>query len=216
MFARLGSWCFRRRWVVVIAWVVGVLVVGATSSAMGGNFGQDFTPSGFESTNGLDTLERGDRRLRRGHPRHDRVPRRAGGRRPRGRGADDGAVHDRQAIAADPDVDLSDPAFDWLSDEQRDALEAADLELWEGMTLASPYEPTPEPQVATEGPERRQDRLRVARGAGHRLGRRLRPSPSPCRSSSRRSTACRSSSAGPPSASSRSPSPRPSVSPSRS
>src|SRR3546814_6025488 len=57
MFARLGSWCFRRRKTVAIAWVVGIVVVGSISGAVGGSFGQDFTTPGWESTRGLDTLE---------------------------------------------------------------------------------------------------------------------------------------------------------------
>src|SRR3546814_11502474 len=57
MFARLGSWCFRRRKTVAIAWVVGIVVVGSISGAVGGSFGQDFATPGWESTRGLDTLE---------------------------------------------------------------------------------------------------------------------------------------------------------------
>ena len=106
MFARLGSWCFRRRWVVVIAWVVGVLAFGATSSAMGGAFGQDFTPSGFESTHGLDVLEEETGGFGAGIP--GTIVFRAE------QGVDDPEVEARmtqlfttvQAIADDPDVDL--------------------------------------------------------------------------------------------------------------
>ena len=57
MFARLGSWCFRKRRRVAVLWVLAVLVVGGISSGIGGNFGQDFEPPGFESTRGLDVLE---------------------------------------------------------------------------------------------------------------------------------------------------------------
>ena len=151
MFARLGSWCFRRRWVVVIGWVVAVIVFGATSGAMGGAFGQDFTPSGFESTHGLDVLEEETGGFGAGIP--GTIVFRAE------QGVDDPEVEARmtelfttvQEIAADPSVDLD--TFEWLSDAQRTTLEEADLAAWEGMTLASPYGPTPEPQVATEGPE---------------------------------------------------------------
>src|SRR6188472_3018957 len=57
MFARLGSWCFRKRRLVAVFWVVAVVVIGAVSSAVGGNFGQDFEPPGFESTRGIETLQ---------------------------------------------------------------------------------------------------------------------------------------------------------------
>ena len=132
-------------------WVVGVIAFGISSSAMGGAFGQDFTPSGFESTHGLDVLEEETGGFGAGLP--GTIVFRAE------QGVDDPEVEARmtelfttvQAIADDPDVDLD--TFDWLSDEQRAALDAADLEAWEGVTLASPYEPTPEPQIATEGPE---------------------------------------------------------------
>jgi RND superfamily putative drug exporter len=151
VFARLGSWCFRRRWVVVAAWVVGAIVFGATSGAMGGAFGQDFTPSGFESTNGLDVLEEETGGFGAGIP--GSIVFRAE------QGVDDPEVEARmtelfttvQAIAEDPDVDLD--TFEWLDDEQRAALEAADLEAWEGATLTSPYGSTAEPQIATEGPD---------------------------------------------------------------
>ena len=149
MFARLGSWCFRRRWTVVVAWVVGVVVVGATSGAMGGAFGQDFTPSGFESTHGLDVLNEETGGFGAGIP--GTIVFRAE------QGVDDPEVEARmtelfttvQQIAEDPDVDLD--RFEWLSDEQRATLEAADLQAWEGMRLVSPYGPTPEPQKSTEG-----------------------------------------------------------------
>ena len=151
MFARLGSWCFRRRWIVVISWVVGIAVFGATSGAMGGAFGQDFTPSGFESTHGLDVLEEETGGFGAGIP--GTIVFRAE------QGVDDPEVEARmtelfttvQAIAEDPDVDLD--TFEWLSAEQRATLEGADLEAWEGMTLVSPYGPTPEPQRSTDGPE---------------------------------------------------------------
>ena len=98
VFARLGSWCFRRRKTVVLLWIAGVVVVGGLSSAIGGSFGQDFQPPGFESTRGLDTLNDRVRRVRRRHPRHRRLPGRAGRRRPAGQGVDGAAVRtDRRA-----------------------------------------------------------------------------------------------------------------------
>ena len=47
VFARLGSWCFRKRRRVAVLWVLGIVVVGGISSAVGGNFGQDFEPPGL-------------------------------------------------------------------------------------------------------------------------------------------------------------------------
>ena len=57
MFGRLGSWCFARRRTVVALWVLAVVVVGGASSAVGGSFGEEFDPPGFESSRGFDTLE---------------------------------------------------------------------------------------------------------------------------------------------------------------
>ncbi len=154
MFARLGSWCFRKRGTVAILWVIGIVVVGAVSGAVGGNFGQDFNPPGFESARGLDTLEEEVGGLGTGMP--GSIVFRAG------QGVDDPTVKAEMeqlfaqiaAISADPDVDVrTHPAFADLTDAQLRVLEDADLSNWAGMTLLSPYQPGPEPQISFEGEE---------------------------------------------------------------
>jgi RND superfamily putative drug exporter len=153
VFARLGSWCFRRRKTVAVLWVVGVIVVGAASGAIGGSFGQDFTPPGFESTRGIDTLE--DEFGGQGAGTPGTIVFRADA------GVDDPAVRAEMerlftmvtTISADPGVDVrADPAFAALDEEALEALEAADLTLWEGITLVSPYEEAGRRQVAAQGP----------------------------------------------------------------
>ncbi|MEO7573776.1 MAG: hypothetical protein ABIX10_15205, partial [Acidimicrobiales bacterium] len=139
MFARLGSWCFRKRKTVAILWVLGIVVVGAASSAIGGSFGQDFTPPGFESTRGIDTLEEEFGGQGAGIPGTIVFQVDAGIDDPEVRAAMEQLFAMVAAIAADPDVDLqADPAFAGLDDDGRQALEAADLTLFDGMTVVSP------------------------------------------------------------------------------
>jgi RND superfamily putative drug exporter len=139
---------------VVAAWVGAVVVIGGVSSATGGSFGQDFNPPGFESTRGFETLE--DEVGGLGAGIQGTIVFRSED------GVDDPAVVETmeglftmmRTIAADPDVDIdADPAFADLTSEQRQVLKDTDLELWRDLTLTSPYEPGPEPQIATEGPQ---------------------------------------------------------------
>ena len=154
MFARLGSWCFRRRGRVVIGWIAAVMVVGAVSGSVGGRFGQDFDPPGFESSRGIETLEAETGGIGAGVPGTIVFRAEQGVDDPAVRSAMEELFAQVEAIAADPDVDLrTHPAFASLDDEQLRALEAADLTPWAGMTLVSPYAPGPEPQVSPAGPE---------------------------------------------------------------
>ena len=57
MFARLGRWCYRRRWIVVIAWIVTLVVGFATLSAVGTASRSDFDLPNVESRRGSDILE---------------------------------------------------------------------------------------------------------------------------------------------------------------
>ncbi len=57
VFARLGSWCYRRRRVVAIAWVLVLLVAGGISGAVGTSFSDEFTLPDVESRTGFDILE---------------------------------------------------------------------------------------------------------------------------------------------------------------
>ena len=153
MFARLGSWCFRKRRRVAVLWVLAVLVVGGISSGIGGNFGQDFEPPGFESSRGLDVLENEfDDQV--GSGTQGTIVFRAE------QGVDDPAVQESmeqlftmvQTIADDPDVDVaSDPAFAHLDDDALQVLEDADLSTWEGITIASPYDDPTGRQISSQG-----------------------------------------------------------------
>jgi len=142
VFARLGSWCFRRRKTVVLLWIAGVVVVGSLSGAVGGSFGQDFQPPGFESTRGLDTLN--DRFGGFGGGIPGTVVFRAD------QGVDDPQVKASMeelfaqiaALSADPDLDpATDPAFAGLTEGQRADLAEADLGDMRGMLIVSPYSP---------------------------------------------------------------------------
>jgi RND superfamily putative drug exporter len=135
-------------------WIVGVVVVGSISSAVGGNFGQDFSPPGFESTRGLNTLN--DEFQGTGAGIQGTIVFKAA------KGVDDPQVKATmeqlfamiERVSADPKVDVTkDPAFAGLSAAQRKALAGDDLTLLDGMTVASPYHATGEPQVATTGPD---------------------------------------------------------------
>ncbi len=152
MFARLGSWCFRRRRATVLIWVLAVVVVGGVSSAVGGRFGEDFTPPGFESTRGIDTLE--DEFGGQGAGIPGTIVFRAE------QGVDDPAVQAAMervftmvtTLATDPGVDLAtDPAFAHLTRAQREALAGRELTALRGVTLVSPYEPAGRQQVADSG-----------------------------------------------------------------
>lgn len=57
MFSRLGAWCARRRGLVVIAWIVVLVALGATSGAVGSNFSTEFGLPDVESKRGFDLLE---------------------------------------------------------------------------------------------------------------------------------------------------------------
>ncbi|MGK2948091.1 MAG: MMPL family transporter [Acidimicrobiales bacterium] len=150
MFARLGSWCFRQRKLVAIAWLIGIVVVGSISGAVGGKFGQDFTAPDFESTRGLDILE--EEFGGQGAGVQGTIVFQAG------QGVTDPAVQEAMeqtfgaitALAEDPELDVrSTPALAHLDDDALTALEGSPLELLAGITLVSPYEEAGARQVAT-------------------------------------------------------------------
>ncbi|MFZ6005672.1 MAG: MMPL family transporter [Actinomycetota bacterium] len=154
MFARLGSWCFRRRKTVAISWVVGVMFVGALSSAIGGSFGQDFDPPGFESTRGQETLAATFGELGTGIQGTVVFRAEQGVKDPEVEKAMTGLFTMITTIAADPEVDIdAHPAFASLDAEAKTVLKEADLNLMRGITLTSPYAPGLEPQIAYEGPD---------------------------------------------------------------
>ncbi len=59
LFARLGSWCYRRRLVVVLAWLLALVVVGMFAGAVGTSYRSEFTLPDVESRRGFEILEQG-------------------------------------------------------------------------------------------------------------------------------------------------------------
>jgi putative drug exporter of the RND superfamily len=57
VFARLGRFCFRRRWLVVIAWVAALVVGGAVLGAVGTSSRSGFELPDVESKRGTDILD---------------------------------------------------------------------------------------------------------------------------------------------------------------
>ena len=58
MFATLGSWCHRRRRLVVGLWFLALVALGAASGAIGTSFKDEFTLPDVESRTGFDILDR--------------------------------------------------------------------------------------------------------------------------------------------------------------
>jgi RND superfamily putative drug exporter len=57
VFARLGSWCHHRRWIVVGAWLAALLVLGGISSTVGSDSRDEFTLPDVESRTGFEILD---------------------------------------------------------------------------------------------------------------------------------------------------------------
>jgi RND superfamily putative drug exporter len=57
MLKRLAVLSFRRRRVVVLAWIVGIVVLGAVMGAVGSGYRSDFTLPDVESARGIDLLD---------------------------------------------------------------------------------------------------------------------------------------------------------------
>ncbi len=57
MFSRLGRWCYRRRGVVVLAWLAALVVGGALTAIIGQGYSTQFSLPDVESARGLDILE---------------------------------------------------------------------------------------------------------------------------------------------------------------
>jgi len=57
VFARLGRWCYRRRWIVVIAWVATLIVGSAVLGVVGTSSRSDFDLPDVESRRGTDILD---------------------------------------------------------------------------------------------------------------------------------------------------------------
>jgi putative drug exporter of the RND superfamily len=57
MLKRLAQMCFRRRGRVVLAWIAGIVVIGAVMGAVGSGYRSDFTLPDVESKRGIDLLD---------------------------------------------------------------------------------------------------------------------------------------------------------------
>ena len=80
---RLGRFAVRRRWLVLISWILAVIVLGASGRIAGGELHDEFSIPGVESQQALDVLE-------------DTFPEQAGAR--------------AQVVVHTPDGQLADPA----------------------------------------------------------------------------------------------------------
>src|SRR3954470_3333786 len=52
----LARWCFRRKFVVIAAWVVSLVVFGGLSAGVGSGYTDSFSLPGTESTTALNLL----------------------------------------------------------------------------------------------------------------------------------------------------------------
>ena len=57
MFARLGQWCYDRRWIVLGVWLAVVVIANMIANGLGEEYRQDFTLDGFESTEGFSLVQ---------------------------------------------------------------------------------------------------------------------------------------------------------------
>ena len=57
MLSRVGTWCHDRRKLVLALWIVGLIVGNGIASGVGDAYRQDFSLSGFESTEGFTLVE---------------------------------------------------------------------------------------------------------------------------------------------------------------
>ena len=57
MLKRFTHVCFRRRRRVLLVWVLGIVLIGAISGAVGSNYRSDFTLPDVESKRGIDLLD---------------------------------------------------------------------------------------------------------------------------------------------------------------
>src|SRR5258705_12378071 len=58
MLARLAAWCYRRRWRVLIAWIVLLVGVNVLAQTVGGDLLKTFNLPGTESQRAYDALAR--------------------------------------------------------------------------------------------------------------------------------------------------------------
>jgi RND superfamily putative drug exporter len=124
VFARLGSWCFRRRKTVVVAWIVALVVFGGVMSAAGTESRSEFELPNVESRRGNDIFDE-----------------HFGGR---GSGLTAPIVFQADQGVDDPEVRQAMTAF---------FAEVDDMTIdGEGVAVGSPYAEGGERQIADEGP----------------------------------------------------------------
>ncbi|MEZ5256114.1 MAG: MMPL family transporter [Ilumatobacteraceae bacterium] len=58
MLERLARWCFRRRWIVIALWVIGIVALNVLGASLGDSETADFQLPDTESSQVLDLLER--------------------------------------------------------------------------------------------------------------------------------------------------------------
>jgi RND superfamily putative drug exporter len=164
VFARLGSWCFQRRKLVVITWVIGFVVVMAVSSGVGGKFGTDFSAPDFESTRGADILKASFGGQGAGTPASVVFKADKGVQDPQVKATMETFFAQLKALSQDPDLDVTkDARFDSLSKGQRADLKAADKDVLKGLRISDPYDPANEDaakQIA--GPQAGADQGKIA------------------------------------------------------
>jgi len=59
LLRRLGRFCHRHHWAVLIVWIVGIFVLSGVSGAVGSDFSDSFDDFDSEATRGFDMLEEG-------------------------------------------------------------------------------------------------------------------------------------------------------------
>src|SRR5687768_4311450 len=57
MFSRVGTWCHDHRKLVLVFWILALFLSNGIANAIGDAYRQDFSLSGFESTEGFSLVE---------------------------------------------------------------------------------------------------------------------------------------------------------------
>src|SRR5215207_3144277 len=57
MFSGIGTWCHDRRKLVLVCWIAALVLGNVIAGSIGDAYRQDFSLSGFESTDGFDLVE---------------------------------------------------------------------------------------------------------------------------------------------------------------
>ncbi|MEW2042171.1 MMPL family transporter, partial [Streptomyces sp. NPDC005534] len=60
MLRRLGEWCARHFVIVIVAWLVVLAVLQVLNRSFGGDYSDNFTLPGVQSTKGVDVLKEHD------------------------------------------------------------------------------------------------------------------------------------------------------------